>query len=720
MSRKTLALLRDLAGAYGIQTSYVDVERRRQPASDESLFAALRSIGASVHTLGDVIGALRQKCISDWERPLQPVIVCWEGNLPPVEVRVPSALFEARLVVEIDFEDGEHQQWILDASTSPVVMSEAIDGRFFLAKEINVDRDIPLGYHRLTVEAGGSRTESLLVSAPRRAYNPSYGESVYRNWGVFVPLYALHSNQSWQSGDVSDLRKLIEWVREMGGQMVGTLPLLATFPEQESPYEPATRLLWNEFYCNIESIPELAGCSTARTMLDSEAFREEIRLLRESPLIKYQRERSLRKLVMEELCRCCHEDLPGRRQELEAFAKSHAMVADYARFRATLEKQQRPWQQWPGRLREGVLNEGDYDPDRQRYYMYVQWLIHEQMEGLLEDAARQSMGLYLDFPLGVDPEGYDTWRYQNAFALDASGGAPPDAVFSGGQNWGFPPLHPEQLRRQGYSYYIACLRHHLRRKGILRLDHVMFVHRLYWIPKGMGARDGVYVRYADDEFYAITNLESHRHECCVVGENLGTVPAYINRALKERGINRMHVLQYELAMENSRRPGLSVPSNAAASLNTHDMPTFAGFWQGVDIEQRLSLGLLNESGKQEEQLQRRKMKSDLIEVLQKKRFLHGTSFGVSEVLNGTLAFLGASGARMVVVNLEDLWLEEEPQNIPGGGSIYPNWKRRARYSLEEFRDKPGVRDILRSVDRNRKRRRDQEDDRTKRPDVAAD
>jgi len=455
-------------------------------------------------------------------------------------------------------------------------------------------------------------------------------------------------------------------------------------------------------------------------MLDSATFREEVRLLRESNLINYGRERSLRKQVMEELCRCCHEELPGRYQELQAFVQSHAMVADYARFRATLEKQQRPWQQWPWRVRDGDLNEHDYEPDRECYYTYVQWLIHEQMEALLGDIAKQGMGLYLDFPLGVDPDGYDVWRYQSSFALEASGGAPPDAVFSGGQNWGFPPLHPERLRAQEYNYYIACLRHHLRPNGILRLDHVMFFHRLYWIPKGLGARDGVYVRYPADEFYAILNLESHRRECWVVGENLGTVPAYINRALKERGINRMHVLQYELAMENSRRPLLTVPSDSAASLNTHDMPTFAGFWQGVDIEQRVEMGLLDEAGKQEERLQRDKMKSDLVEFLQVKGFLKGTSFGLSGVLKGTLSFLGATRARMLLVNLEDLWLEQEPQNIPGGGGVYPNWRRRAQHPFETFSRESGVIDILRSVDRNRKRRREQEDDRTKRPDAAAD
>jgi 4-alpha-glucanotransferase len=231
----------------------------------------------------------------------------------------------------------------------------------------------------------------------------------------------------------------------------------------------------------------------------------------------------------------------------------------------------------------------------------------------------------------------------------------------------------------------------------------MGLHRLFWIPKGLEAREGVYVRYPAEELYAILCLESHRHRASIVGENLGTVPAYVNAAMARHDLRRMYVLQYELA---PGRPEVlrTVSRDAVASLNTHDMPPFAAYWEGLDIVDRLRLGLLDPSGARIELEHRRSLRPALERFLKRQGWLTGDSPGLTPLLQACLRFLSASPTRTVLVNLEDLWLEREPQNVPGTGEERLNWQQRARYAFEAFREMPTVIDPLRAIDDLRRRK----------------
>ncbi len=312
--------------------------------------------------------------------------------------------------------------------------------------------------------------------------------------------------------------------------------------------------------------------------------------------------------------------------------------------------------------------------------------------------------LYFDLPLGVHPLGYDVWRHRDAFALEASGGAPPDSVYPYGQDWGFPPLHPENIRAQGYRYVIDYLRHNLTYADMLRVDHMMGLHRQFWLPRGMDAWHGAYVRYRADELYAILALESCRHRCVIIGEDLGTVPPYVRPAMARHGVRRMFILQYALVDSSIKPPG-RVPEGSLVALNTHDMPPFAAFWQGDDFTQRLKLGLLDKNSAAKEKLARRPIKGALVKYLRRKGFLTGASPGTREVVRACLAYLSASPAGVVLVNLEDLWLETEPQNVPSIHDKYPNWRRRARYRLEEIFKIKEITGMLGEVDQLRKRER---------------
>jgi 4-alpha-glucanotransferase len=578
-----------------------------------------------------------------------------------------------------------------------------LGGARYIAKRFTLSGKLPYGYHRLNVEAAGRCCQSLVISTSSRAFGFDAGKS-QRSWGVFLPLYAAHSQRSWGAGDYSDLESLATWVGELGGDVVATLPLLCTFldePFEPSPYTPVSRLMWNEFYIDVTRLPEMKKSASAQALLESTSVQRDIAMLRESPLVDYKRQMVLKRRVLEVLCRCLFSESSSRLESLQGFVRTHPAVEEYARFRSTLEQRRAPWPSWPQRLRKGQLQKGDYDESTSRYYLYAQWAAQQQVQALLKKAGNDGAKLCLDFPLGVHPHGYDVWRNQNCFVLDVRVGAPPDAVFTAGQDWESPPLHPEKIREQGYGYFIACLRHHMRFASILRIDHVMGLHRLFWIPHGMEPEQGVYVRYPTDDLYAIIALESHRNEAIIEGEDLGTVPPYIRPAMKRHGLYRSYVLQYELSSD-SGKGARTVPSRSVASINTHDMPPFAAYWQGFDIEQRMELGLLDRATSRHERKEREFLKRALVKFLQRRGFAQPGSDDPKAILIAILAFLSASQAQLILVNLEDLWLETEAQNMPGTSDECPNWRRKSRYPVETLFRMPEVVDILQEVDRLRK------------------
>ncbi len=706
MARARVPGLSSLARMYGVQTSFYDVEDRRQQASPEAVLSVLRALDAPVGGVADVSDALRVRRRELWGRGVEPVTVAWDGEPAGIDLRLPAASADGTLRCNLELETGESHAWTCDVADLPVVESAMLEGIRHQAMRLALPFRLPLGYHRLTLEWGARQFETLVISASLRAHASRQGPAG-RCWGVFLPLYALHSRRSWGGGDLADLEALLEWVAELGGSVIATLPLLAAFldePLDPSPYAPASRLFWNEFYIDVTRVPELERCPSAQAIVGSPEVQQELEELRSLPLVDYRREMALKRKVLEELAQSFFAERSERHTALAQFVEAHPALEDYACFRATVERRRSPWRTWPQPLRDGVLKAGDYDEAAKHYHLYVQWLAQEQMQALCERGRLAGAELRLDLPLGVHPESYDVWRERGVFALDASVGSPPDTFFTKGQNWGFPPLHPQAIRKQGYRYFIDCLRHHLQHAGILRLDHIMSLHRLYWIPSGMEAPDGVYVRYPSEELYAILSVESHRHGALIVGEDLGTVPGYVRRAMARHNIHRTYVVQFELRPDR-RRPLGAVPAASVASINTHDMPPLAAFWRGLDIDDRLKRGLLDDRGARRERRARQALKQSFLALLKRRGLLKKASRGERAVVLACLALLSTSRARGVMANLEDLWLERQPQNIPGTSEERPNWRRKARYTFEAFSQMPEVLDTLRRVDRLRKQRR---------------
>ena len=693
--------LRRLARLFGIQTEYLDVARRTCHASEESLLATLKVLGAAIENVGDAATLLRGRRQQLWQRAVPPVAVAWEGQ-GTVRIRIDAARATDTLDCHLALENGGQRQWavkLADIETG----RRTVEGITYRRAEIPLPSDLPLGYHDLHVTFGRTKcsgTSCRIIAAPREAFQHPHSS---RNWGVFLPLYALHRESSWGAGDFSDLSALMYWVARQGGRLVANLPMLAWQSElndDPSPYAPSSRLFFNEFFVDVDGEQDVAASLDARRLMASADFQGEIAALRASPTVDYERQMRIKRSVLELAAAEFYAKPSPRQERFEQFFRDRPEFDAFARYRAVCQRRSEHWPSWPARPREGTIEEGDYDEDAYRYYRYMAWVVEGQLQGLSDEAAAHRMMWYLDFPLGVNRVGYDVWRYRELFALGASGGAPPDAFFTKGQCWGFPPLHPEALRERGYEYFITAIRRHLEYAKLLRIDHAMGLYRLFFVPDGMEARQGAYVRYRSDELFAILALESHRHEAQIVGENLGTVPDAVEVALDRHRVGGMYVVQYEAKPDRRPRPLPKVPDTDVASINTHDMPMFHAYWRALDVADRVDLGLMTEEEAAAERDRRAALRRRITAMLASEGLLTDegeTTHDADAALEALLTWLAASDAPIVLANLEDLFGETEPQNTPGTFDERINWRRRSRHSLEAIDAMDSVGHILRTM-----------------------
>lgn len=558
--------------------------------------------------------------------PIEPVIVAWDGVLP--ETRMGHRPGSAVIVTEAGTE-----------------IPASVDG-----PTLALDRSLPLGYHRLHIE--GRPGTSLIIAAPSSAHPPPQ-----RQLGVMAPVYSMRSTAGDTGiGNFKHLGQLADIAIEGGATVIGTLPLVATFPDQPSPYAPASRRAWNEILVDLTAapgwkgpLPESAGDPL---WVDYDGTGTSIR----DHLAAYTARTS---------------DMPHIQHDIDSFAKSNPEIEAYAEFRARCDRYGRNWRAWP--------SDAAPAPDRVGYHITGQWLASQQLSELGAKLRKRGQLLYLDLPIGCHPDGYDIWEQPDLYAA-ASVGAPPDSLFLGGQDWGLPAPTPQLSRADGHSAFIKAVRHQLSAAGLLRIDHVMGLHRSWWVPHGLAATQGAYVMQPSDEMFAIVCLESHRAGAAVVGENLGTVPPKVAEALEGHNLLGMKVTQ----------DGLEEPSaGELIALSTHDTAPFAAWWKGTDITDAQDLGVYAD-GRGEAAHSHR---IDTIAYLEE---LLGTT-GVAETRDAIMDWMARSQAAVAIVNIDDMWEEERRQNVPGTDTERPNWRARHRYPIESVADDATIRSRLRHL-----------------------
>lgn len=683
-----------LAEVCGIEKGYYDAVGKWVESSNEAFIAILNQLDIPINNPDESPHFLRSKSLFDCSKPLEPVSVSWftaEQGYAEIPLLLPKNSFQGVCKARLDLENGAQIAW--EFSTFELIVSSAksVFDQEFVTLQIEVPQKIPLGCHLFYLEGPFGNLQSALLAAPTKAHGATF-DPQQKNWGVFLPLYAARSDRNLGAGDFTDLENLIEWTARQGGKVVGTLPLLSAFldePCEISPYSPASRLFWNEFYLDVERIPEFGYSPDARKLFQSQEFQREAKSLREMDLVDYPRVMKLKRKLLELLVLdFLQTSNPVRKAALDAYIAKRPEVLDFALFRANVEKFKASWHTWPSKLNAGALSDNDVDPLVRYYHILSQWWAEEQITNVSEKALNiGAKGLYLDLPLGVNADSYDVYRHRELFALGASGGAPPDSFFTLGQDWGFPPLRPDKLLDNKLAYMQSCLSHHMKHCTMLRVDHVMGLHRLYWVPKGLGAKNGAYVRYNSEAMYGVFNLESHRHKTLIVGEDLGTVPPAVRPMMKNHGWHRLCVGQFEINPKLGQVLN-ETPEGAVASINTHDLPTFASYWLGTDIMERVEMGLLTEEEADQEQNSRKIMRETVLEGLGEGKWEEITGVDqdtkMGKVLESIFDELAQSQAGTVLVNLEDTWFSREPQNVPGTWKEKPNWRHKSRYSNNEL------------------------------------
>jgi 4-alpha-glucanotransferase len=678
-----MAALRDLARAAGLDPEYRSWRGEAAASSDDALIATLRALapdlGIAFETASDAPAALRALDRARWSEIAPPVMIGWDGELI-VPFAVPAALDDT-WEVEVTTESGRTIHARGRLFELPTGEHGWPGGVVHCVRYARIWLDQDLGYHSVQWRTAGARGEALGIAAPRQAWGrPGAGP---RRWGVFAPVYGLASSASGQAGDLGNLQRLFEQLERRGGRYVATLPLLASFTDEAglySPYSPASRMFWNELYLDLAALADELGVvrPTAPPIVPD-------------ALIDYHTQYHWRRHVLDPLAERLFATRGG---EIDAWAAASG-VYDYAAFRALGEVTRQSWRDWPAMWRDGapgVASRGDAialgaDAARVTSHAAAQWAMQRQLQRLNDGAVR----LYLDLPVGVSWAAYDVWRHRQLFLTELSAGAPPDALFLGGQDWGLPPVSPIAQRRDRYRYFIRCVRHHMRVAGMLRIDHIMGLFRLYCVPAGLPATDGVYLRYPYSELLAILALESQRARCAVVGEDLGTVPEGVRPAMAHHGLFRLHVGQWFLPAHPGERPG-PAPAESIASLNTHDTPTFAGWWNGADIDDRRDLGLITEAQEADERVQRDVARTALL-AFARPRVTDDVLTDVERAMVAATADLAEGPAEVVLVALDDLALEPVPHNVPGTTTQRPNWHRRVTAwsdALDEQRASPAA------------------------------
>jgi 4-alpha-glucanotransferase len=701
LPRGTSGALRELAQLRGVQLQYRGAGGRRISVDDEVLCAVLAALGEPLFDARDAVEALAAAKTRRSSRPLEPVIAHRHGRRSMSTLLLPADTDCSKVRVTLALEDGSESHVSLADPAMRLSLEPMSDTGTWGFRFCALTADTPPGYHSLVVETPEIVSQSLVISAPAVAPSPD------RSWGVFIPLYALRGQTAdWGVGSLRDLAELGDWARSRGGGFAATLPLLAHFLDARGnypgPYLPASKIAWNEAYVDVESLSELASqdkwAESARTAIASVSGLCGQRTSRYPERADVAAVLRKKRPILELLARSLFESDNSRRKELEGFLAARPDIGEYARFRAASEALGRDWRDWSQRA-EGETSRLAVDEDSVRYHLYSQWVADRQL------AECGERGLYLDMPIGVHPSGFDTWWKPESFVTGVSGGAPPDPFFSEGQCWGFPPLHPESIREDGYRYVIACLRHVMAHASIVRMDHVMGLHRLYCVPDGFDARHGAYVHYRADEMHALVVLEASRSDTVVAGEDLGTVPSVVRSDMERDGMLSSFVMQFA---STDVEPFPVPPELSVSTLGTHDLPTFQAFWSGYDIEEHHRQGRIDSECKDEEQFARARWRDSTLEQLNLRA---GSGADPAETapgaLRGFLEYLGRSPAKVVLVDLEDLWLEPDQQNRPGTGAEEHNFTRRASLTMEEIEADPGVLDVLDDLSMARSRGSDE-------------
>jgi 4-alpha-glucanotransferase len=694
----------------GIEKEYLDYHGQMKKVPDESLHRVLKAMGHTLFDPRSIEAQARSLEDSEWRQVLPPVIVCHPARQGPIEITVAQPL-PAKLRWRLQHENGGAESGELRLEDLPVVAHRQIGGLGFCRLAVRLPFDLMPGYHDLFLmkEDGSPVAETRLIAVPEKCWEPDALAAGERIWGLAIQLYSLQSARNWGIGDFRDLQDLIGVAAQRGIDVIGLSPLHALFParpELHSPYSPASRRFLSTLYIAPELVPEFEQSTAARTLLAEEEFRDDLERLRSCDLVDYEGVGRCKDKVLRLLFAEFEKDPQSARQKyFSIYIKNIGQSIENIAIYYAIDREQSAagksegWRSWPQEYRNPgsrVVQEFKQErKDEIRYHMYSQWIASQQLAAVEETARLSGMriGLYRDLAVGANGGGADTWMDQALYVDGMNMGAPPDALAPHGQDWCLPPMSPDNLRSRAYQPFVELLRENMPEDGALRIDHVMALDRLWWVPEGLPATDGSYVNYCLDDLMGIVALESQRRRCLVIGEDLGTVPETVRTAMHEAGMYSYRVLVYEQDSAGRCRRPEDYPRRSVVTITTHDLPPLAGIWNESDIRARRSLGQFHDEQSLSEAIANRSIeKARILQALCQQGLLDTSASEkeqrmvtlTSEVLDAIQIYVARSAASLMIVRPED-WLGMEDQfNLPGTDREYPNWQRKLTGDLADL------------------------------------
>lgn len=658
---------------------------------------------------------------------IAPLTVIKQGDDVEIALNLGVTVRPSDFQWQLTSSQGETFEGYLQAA---VVRDERKQGG---ALVIHLPVTLECGYHQLTVIRKRRRHpyQVQVAIVPQQCYQAPALTAGEKLWGPSIQLYSLRSEHNWGIGDFGDLKLLVSEMAQRGADFVGLNPIHALFaanPEAASPYSPSSRRWLNTIYIDVTSVAEFSLCEAAQERVGSRDFQQRIEQARQSDWVDYRLVSELKLEVLSLLYQTFNQRHlqtgSQRGQDFLAFVEqSGESLTHQATFDAIHCQQQNDagsvwgwpvfdeaFQHFNAKGSQAFLLD---NKDQVQFFKYLQWVAIGQLEEAQALAKTHGMkiGLYRDLAVGVADSGSETWSDEGQLVLSASIGAPPDVLGPKGQNWGLPPWHPRHLQQDGYQGFIELLRANMKDCGALRIDHILGLLRLWWIPRAGEAGQGGYVNNPVDDLLGLLALESHLAQCSVIGEALGTVPDEIKQQLLDAGVYAFIVYFFEQSKQDG---GILSPEHhqpkSIATLCTHDMPTLTGYWHCQDLKMGQEFGLYDDP-----ELLKRLYDERLADKQSILNSLHWHQRLPSHVghdaryvpMDTTLALalhqhlaLGASS--LMAVQLED-WLGMElPVNIPGTVEEYPNWRRKLSVTIEDLFNHQHVESLALTIDRARK------------------
>lgn len=695
-----IKLLDELCNDIGIQKQYRDLNGKEYHLSYKDLFMILRSLHIPIKDFSSLESVYENYMNDKWFLNTQPLYIFTKKDEYNLEIIIPETIKYFTLqIVDINskviYEEKIQQFTIVE---SHYINFSRFKKLKLIKLNVNIKCDFSYGYYSVMIyHENVLYSKGTIVIAPQKSYT---NKNIYT--GIWIQLYALRSYTNLGIGDFGDLKKFALKMKQYGYNLIGLSPLHylpLQKPNQISPYYPASRLMLNPVYIDIFSLEEFHSSDKALKKWKDNI--DKIEKEKNKKMIDYEVVYKIKKEILYEIYLefISNPKYANKYKEFIKYKENNDLLLYHALYETSIEiygKIQPPREiyKYHSSLQQEFIKEHKHKID---FYSYLFYTVEKQFISIVKDLKKQNVFIYLDLALGSAPDQAEAIYFENfypyIFPQNARAGAPPDPFSPKGQDWGITVMNPFILKKYEFKPFIQLIQRNLFQDTLLRIDHVMWLYRLFWIVREGKEIISTYIRYPEQELFSILSLESQKTKNIIIGEDLGTVPEEVRTIMNQKNILSWKVLYFEKENDQFKDPQ-TYPLNSVITINTHDLPTLAGYWMGKDIEEKLKIGFINDEEAKKQYKIRNEERKQLIQLLQKKGYFKDKESITEDSIYGTeiasyfYKLIGEAPSKILLVSLNDLLGESDQPNMPGTVHQYPNWRIRYTVPVEEIDENP--------------------------------